>query len=160
MELAGEVLSGCFFHGVPGLQFASHQAFRALQRKLPEDRVWWLNAADPASPCGLALDCLRGALPRRLPSTHLAYCGCELAMISEGAGKALTILVPPDDPRLQEVLAPLHHLLQRRFQPLRSIAIETINGDRAARSEYVDALRTSFDVVVDYKKVTVYRRIG
>ena len=34
--------------------------------------------------------------------------------------------------------------------------IETINGEEAARSPYLDALRISFEVVVDYKKVSLF----
>jgi ATP-dependent Lhr-like helicase len=56
MELSGEVLTGYFFHGVPGPQFISHEAFRMLQRKLPQDVIFWVPATDPASLCGLKLD--------------------------------------------------------------------------------------------------------
>ena len=51
-------------------------------------------------------------------------------------------------------------LLARPFQPLRRVTIETINRDHAARSPYVDALRTGFEVMIDYKNVTVYRKVG
>ena len=37
--------------------------------------------------------------------------------------------------------------------------IETINGERAAHSPYLSALRTSFDVSVDYRDVVVYRKV-
>ena len=69
MELSGEVLSGHFFTGVPGLQFASHAAFRVLRQGLAEDSIYWLNAWDPASPCGLGLEDFKGEVPARLPST-------------------------------------------------------------------------------------------
>jgi ATP-dependent Lhr-like helicase len=55
MELSGEVLSGYFFEGITGLQFVSHEAFRMLQEALPQDAVFWINAADPASLCGLGM---------------------------------------------------------------------------------------------------------
>jgi ATP-dependent Lhr-like helicase len=80
-------------------------------------------------------------------------------MVSERNGKALRFNVPPDDAHLPEYLGVLRHLLTREFQPIRRIPIETINGDDAARSPYVDALRTAFDVTVDYKEVTLYRRL-
>jgi ATP-dependent Lhr-like helicase len=60
MELSGEVMAGIFFHGVPGPQFMSHRAFRHLQQKLPEEAIYWINATDPASLCGIQLDSLRG----------------------------------------------------------------------------------------------------
>jgi len=63
LELGGEALSGQFFEGVPGLQFCSPDALRLLKRPLPEDAVYWMNAADPASLCGIPLEGLRPALP-------------------------------------------------------------------------------------------------
>jgi ATP-dependent Lhr-like helicase len=156
MELSGEVLAGYFFHGIPGPQFISHRAFRMLQRKMPEDKIFWINAVDPASLSGVPLEVFKGSLPKRIASTHMAYQGKRLAMVSEGNGKTLTFHVPPDDVRLQEFLEPLRHLLTRRFKPLRRITIERINGEEAARSPYLDALRISFEVLVDYKKVSLY----
>ena len=159
MELSGEILAGYFFHGIPGPQFISHRAFRMLQRKIPDDRIFWINAVDPASLCGISLDVFKGSLPKRLPSTHLVYKGRDLAMVSEGHGKSLTFHVPPDDPRLHEILAPLRHLFTRRFKPLRRITIEKINGEEAPRSPFLDALRISFEVLVDYKKVTLFSSV-
>jgi ATP-dependent Lhr-like helicase len=159
MELAGEVLAGCFFSGVPGLQFASHKAFRMLQRKLPDDAIYWINAADPASLCGLPLDPIRGSLPRRLPGTHLVYHGCRLVLVSERTGRELTFRVPPDAPRMREYLGVLFHLLARESHPLRQITIETINGEEAARSAFVDPLRSLFDVTIDYRNVVLHRRL-
>ena len=157
MELSGELLAGCFFHGIPGPQFISHQAFRLLQRKLPEEKIYWINATDPASLCGIQLDAIRGTLPKRVDSTHLVYRSNKLVLVSRGNGRALRFYDPPEDPGLQRYLGPLRHLLTRQFQPLRRITIEKINGEEAARSAYVDALRTSFEVVIDYKNVTLYQ---
>ena len=156
MELSGEVLAGYFFHGIPGPQFISHRAFRMLQRKMSESTVFWVNAVDPASLCGVPLEAFKGPLPKRIASSHMVYQGKRLAMVSEGHGKILTFHVPPDDPHVQEVLGTLRHLLTRRFRPLRRITIERINGEEAARSPYLDALRISFEVLVDYKKVSLY----
>ena len=158
MELAGEVVAGYFFEGIPGPQFMSRRALRALQRKLPEDSIFWLSAVDPASACGLPLDGLRGNLPKRLPTTHLVYHSSKLVMTSERNGKSLTINVPADHQHLPEYVAVLRHLLTRRFQPVKRIQIEAINGDSAISSPYVDALKTLFDVTVDYKAVVLRRR--
>ncbi|HSB04600.1 MAG TPA: ATP-dependent helicase, partial [Thermodesulfobacteriota bacterium] len=160
MELSGEVMSGIFFHGIPGPQFISHRALRSLQRKLPEDAVYWINATDPASLCGIQLDSVRGMLPARLMSNHLVYKGNKLVLVSKQNGKDLTFFVPPDDPRLQEYLVSLQHLLTRKFQPLKRISIETINDEEASQSPYLPALRTSFDVSVEYKDVTLYRKVN
>ena len=159
MELSGEVLAGYFFHGIPGPQFISHQAFRMLSRQLPDDKVYWINAADPVSLCGVQLDAIKGTLPKRIPSTHLVYRGPRIVMISERNGKALTFNVPYDDPQMQEYLGVLHHLLKREFQPIHRITIETINGEDAARSPYADPLRTAFEVTVDYKYLILYRKL-
>ena len=158
MELSGEVLAGCFFHGIPGPQFISHQAFRRLNRQLPDNKIFWMNAADPASLCGVQLDGVKGMMPKRVPSTHVVYRGRTIVMISERNGKALRFKVPHDDPQMQECLGVLHHLLRREFQPMPRITIETINGDDAARSPYADELRTAFDVTIDYKHLILYRK--
>ena len=158
MELSGEVLAGYFFHGIPGPQFISHQAFRRLQRRPPEDAVYWINATDPASLCGVQLEAIRGTLPKRIVSTHLVYRGTRLVAISRRNGRNLIFNVPPDDPHLPEYISPLRHLLTRQFQPVRRITIETIKNEEAARSPYLDALRTAFDVTFDHKNVTLYRR--
>jgi ATP-dependent Lhr-like helicase len=159
MELSGEVLAGYFFHGIPGPQFISHQAFRSLQRQLPDDKIFWINATDPVSLCGRGLEELKGRLPRRLDSTHLVYRGPELVLVSERNGKALTFNVPPDDPDIQYFLSPLRHLLQRGFMHHKRIQIETINGDEASKSPYVEVLRTGFELMVETRGVTLYRKV-
>ncbi len=159
MELSGEVLAGYFFHGIPGPQFISHQAFRVLSRQLPDDKVYWINATDPVSLCGVQLDAVKGKLPKRVPGSHLVYRGRQIVMISERNGKSLKFNVPSDDLQMQECLGVLHHLLKREFQPLRRITIETINGEDAARSPYADPLRTAFEVTIDYKHLILNRKM-
>ena len=160
MELSGEVLAGYFFEGIPGPQFISPRAFRRLQRNLPEETVFWINAADPASLCGAQLEILKGKLPPRVATTHLVYHGTQLVMVSKRYGRDLTFPISPEDPRLPEYLGPLRHLLTRPFQPVRRIAIETINGEPAPQSPYVPALRTVFEVLMDYKHVNLSRKRG
>ncbi len=158
MELSGEVLTGYFFKGVPGPQFISHEALRMLQRKFPEDSVYWICATDPASVCGLKLDALKGKLPRRIPGTHLVYHGEKLVLESQRSGKTVIFHVPENDPHLQRYLGLFHHLLTRRFQPLRRIVIETINGEDAFHSRYRDALKIGFDLSVDFKHLVLYQK--
>lgn len=159
MELSGEVMAGIFFQGVPGPQFISHKAFRRLQRKLPTDTVYWINAADPASLCGIPLDSFRGSLPPRVATTHLIYRGNRLLVISKRNGKDLTFHVAPDDPTLPEYMISLRHLLTRKFQPAKRVIIETINSENAAESPYLSVLRTISDIAVDYKNVILYRKM-
>jgi ATP-dependent Lhr-like helicase len=158
MELSGEVLAGYFFMGIPGPQFISPQAFRRLQRTPPEESVFWINAADPASLCGAQLEILKGKLPPRIAGTHLAYHGTRLVMVSKRLGKELVFHASPEDSNLSRYLGPLRHLLNRKFQPVRRIAVETINGEPAPQSPYVPALRTVFEVLLDYKNVNLSRK--
>ena len=159
MELSGEVLAGCFFLGIPGLQFIAPRAFRQLQRTLPESAVWWINACDPISCCGLPLDAFRARLPRRLPGNYLVYRGQEPVLFLLRGGKELQFFVDAQDPDLQRFFAPLHHLLERRFQPVMHLTVETINGDSACQSPFLDTLAISFDVVRDSSRAFVARRL-
>jgi ATP-dependent helicase Lhr and Lhr-like helicase len=159
MELSGEVVTGQFFEGIPGPQFMSHEAFRRVQAELPDDRVYWMVATDPASLCGVSVDALRGTLPRRVPSTHLVYQGRDLVMVSQRSGKELTFNALPDDARLSEHLIALRHLMYRTFQPVRSITVETINGEDAGESGYIEALREWFEVRKDHKQIKLHRKL-
>jgi ATP-dependent helicase Lhr and Lhr-like helicase len=158
MELSGEILTGYFFHGVPGPQFISHKTLRALQGKLPDDAVYWISAVDPASPCGTALELLKSSLPRRIPGTHLVYHGPKLVLVSQRNGRRLSIHVSHDHDRLKEYWCVLHHLLERKSSPLRRIIVETINDEPAKGSPYLKSLAEEFDLSVDYKRVTLYQK--
>jgi ATP-dependent Lhr-like helicase len=159
MELSGEVIAGIFFHGIPGPQFISHRAFRLLQRKVPEDAIFWINAIDPGSLCGIQLDSIRGILPARIATTHLVYKGNKLIVVSKRNGEDLIFNIAAEDSSFPGYLDFLRHLLTRKFQPMKRVLIETINGEKATQSPYLPALRTSFDVAVDYKNVTLYRKM-
>jgi ATP-dependent Lhr-like helicase len=158
MELSGEILSGYFFKDIPGPQFISLRAFQMLQGKLPEKRVYWVNATDPASLCGVQIKSIKGELPKRIPGNHLVYHGTRLVVVSLRNGHDLTFNVPPGDSHLPEYLGFLRHLLNRQFQPLRRITINTINNEPAATSPYLDMLRVSFDVMIQGKNVILYRK--
>jgi ATP-dependent Lhr-like helicase len=157
MELGGEVVAGRFFAGVGGLQFASHEAVRRLREGVREDAVWWVNAADPASPCGLGLDVL-GELPRRLPTTHLVFHGRRLVVVSERRGKALSIRVGADHPELPRYLAFLKVLLTRTVRPMRAVVVETINGEPAVGGAYRPALASLFHTTRDGGSLRLMRR--
>ena len=157
MELSGEVLAGHFFDGIPGLQFIAPQAFQQLAQPLPEDSVFWLNAADPAALCGLGIQSFQEALPKRLPGNHLVYHGPQLVLVSHQNGKRLDIRVPADHPRLGDYFGFMHHLLGRAVLPLRNIVIESINDAPAPEQpDYAAALAQRFEVVSDPKSLTVY----
>ena len=159
MELSGEIVSGYFFSDIPGPQFMSHKGFQLLQRLSPGSEVYWLNAQDPASLCGIALKPLKDRLPRRQAGTHLVYSGDRLVLVLRRHGGALTFHVPASDKNIQSYLGVLRHLMSRQFQPRQQITVETINAEPAARSPFVDALKISFDVLLEHKKVVLYRKL-
>jgi ATP-dependent Lhr-like helicase len=158
MELAGEVAMGAFFTGIPGPQFASPAAIRRLRRELPEDAVWWVSALDPAAPCGLALEELRGNVPRRAAGTHLVYQGSTLVLVSEGRARRLHFDVTPDHPRLADYFEVLKVQLTRSFAPWRSLEVQEINGEAAAQSPYAAALAARFQVSSTASGLRLWRR--
>ena len=160
MELSGEVLAGYFFKGIPGLQFMSERAFRRLRNFRPSPDIFWLSATDPASLCGLPLDAFQHSLPHRVDSAHLVYRGTTPVLVSRGSGKHLHFFVPPDDPDMARILDLIRHFLERDFNPLRRLQIETINGKTSTESPYLEVLRFSFDVTVDFNHITLYRRLS
>lgn len=155
MELSGELLSGVFFEGIPGLQFASHEAFRSLKKERRGSPLFWMNAADPASLCGLGLEPFKGALPKRLASTRIAYRGNDLLLEIHRQGKALVFHAEPEDPDLERALDPLRNLLTRSFHPARNISLETINDEDARNSRYLDLLEANFRLYRDHKRVVI-----
>ena len=158
MELSGEVLAGHFFTGVRGLQFMSHAAFRELRRGLPEDAIYWLSAADPASLAGIDVEGLKGALPARLASNHLVYHGTQLRMVSKRRGRELDLRCGADHPHLADYFEVLKVLLTREFQPLTAIDVETINGEPAAGSPYRARLSDTFRLTREPRSVKLWKR--
>ena len=140
MELSGEIVAGHFFDGVPGIQFASPAALRAIDEELDGDAVYWLNAADPASLCGVNIPDLKSFLPERLQSTYLVFHGQNLVIIARKRGSELTISVPPTWSELPRYLTSLKALVTRSFNPLSSIKVQTINERPAEESGYGEVL--------------------
>lgn len=158
MELSGEIVAGHFFESIGGLQFASSAALRVLREGLPRDVIYWLNAVDPAAPCGLGLDELKGSVPRRVPSTHLVYHGADLVLVGRRHGAELEISVPPEHPHLADYLGGLRNLLTREFRPRRSIDVETINDDPAAQSPYAAPIAACFEATREHRLLRLRRR--
>lgn len=155
MELSGEILAGAFFNDIPGLQFASHDAFRKLRQQNKKQAIYWLNAIDPASLCGLGLEALKDKLPKRLASTRLVYRGEKLILEIFRNGKSITFHIPPDDPDAERSLEAIRHMLTRSFNPIRTIHLETINNEDARASPYLEMLAASFRLHSDHKRVVI-----
>jgi ATP-dependent Lhr-like helicase len=158
MELSGEVVSGYFFTDVPGPQFAARSALRLLVEDLPEDRIYWLNATDPASPSGLGLAPFKGLFPARKPSNHIVFHGSRPVLVSRRSGASLTIEVAADHPDLPHYLEFLKVRLSRRCEPARAVDVETINGVPAARSPFAEALASIFSVTRENTALRLRRR--
>jgi ATP-dependent helicase Lhr and Lhr-like helicase len=146
LELGGEVVAGRFVDGLDGLQFATHQTIRRLRDGLGADRVWWVNAMDPASPCSIGLDLPAWPLPRRVPGNHLVFHGQNLIVVSQRRGAELTIRVAPDHPDLETYLSFLVVLLTRIEQPVKRVDLETVNDEPAGSSGYRPVLEKLFHV--------------
>ena len=162
MELSGEVFSGYFFEDIPGIQFISPSALIALQNQ--EDSAWknkifWINAMDPISFCGLGLDKLKGSQPRRLTSSHLVYDGSTLVLTSAKNGGSIDIKVEVDHPSLDKYFDVFRHLLYRDFQALQKINIIKINGEPPSNSVYLPSLQKNFEVVEDHKSIYLQRSL-
>ncbi len=145
MELAGEVVQGYFVEGLGGPQFTTAAGLQRLSRRhvLPES--WWLNATDPASPCGLGLDWPE--LPQRRSANYLAFCGETLALVITGDGKRLTYLLEADDEKLDGLHAVLVHLVTKK----RRVELTEINGESARRSPYLAAIGRVLQVSTDHR---------
>jgi ATP-dependent Lhr-like helicase len=157
LELSGEVLSGHFFAGIPGLQFISPQALRILEADPASDAVYWMSAADPASPCALGLEGLPYSLPPRVASTHLVFHGPDLALVSRRLGRDLALRAAPRHKYLGGYLAALRHLTDRAFLPAKSLEVETVNGEPVMGSPYLeDLLEAGFEKGI--RTVTLRKR--
>jgi ATP-dependent Lhr-like helicase len=97
MEFSGEVLTGHFFEGIQGLQFVSQESLMVLQQGLPLDSVYWMNAADPASLCGIKLEGLKERFTSRIPSNAMVFHGTRAVLVSRRNGESIEIDVPPVD---------------------------------------------------------------
>jgi ATP-dependent Lhr-like helicase len=157
LELSGEIVSGHFFTPRTGLQFASHAALRRLQEPLPDDRLYLINACDPASLCGLGLGDPLLALPRRMPGNFVVYRGRQLLLVLQKSGRALNALVEPGHPSLQSALGIYRLLLGRELAPQSSFTVESVNDKPATTSPYADDLRR-FGFSNDYRGMSLWKR--
>lgn len=157
LELSGELVTGRFFTGVPGVQFASPEAVHLLETGLPEEASWWISAADPLSPCGSGLPCFGGLRPPRLPGNHLVFQGRRLMVVSKQEGRELLIPAGPEDPALPGWLSFLKILISRSFLPLKQVRTETVNGEPVLTSPYRDILR-EIGFRPDYRGLVLERR--
>jgi ATP-dependent Lhr-like helicase len=140
MELSGEIVGGSFFKGIPGIQFMSEEALMLADLALKEDAVFWMNATDPASPCGKGIPALKGKYPDRLSSTWLVFHGRRLGLVLKKNGAELEFDGGPQDPSLPQYAVVFEFLIGRATNPLKNVKTEKINGVEAPKSPYREAL--------------------
>jgi ATP-dependent helicase Lhr and Lhr-like helicase len=162
MEFSGEVVSGRFFDGVSGLQFALPTVVEELAQEPAgsggsEGPVWWINAADPASLCGVDIPGLKAVLPSRLSSSHVVFDGPDVVVVSRRRGRELELRVPPDAARLEEYLGFIRVLTGRDSRPMNAVHVETINGEPAPASPYKRRLLDA-GFVEDFRRLTFAAR--
>ena len=154
MELSGEVVAGSFITGINGIQFAYEHVLQKLAEAPDPDAVHWMGAADPVSPCGLGLPDAYHDLPGRIAGCQLVFRGTELVMVSRRGGGELEFRVPPGDPDIPRMLAPLRSTVGRRWNPRSRVTVRKINGEAAQESPYAGALlATGFRR--DYQKLVL-----
>jgi ATP-dependent Lhr-like helicase len=159
MELAGELVTGRFFGGIHSLQFASPSIVRELEAveealsagggtasgaaagtAAAGAPVYWMNAADPASPAGWNIEGLDRRLPPRTSASRLCFRGAAPAAVSSRSGRELELFIPPDDPGMGGVLSFLTFPRTRACHRVQKITLERINGSSAAESPYAAVL--------------------
>jgi ATP-dependent Lhr-like helicase len=141
LELAGELVAGRFFSGIDSLQFARPGIGRELEEAEAETGVYWMNAADPASPAGLGVSGLDDRLPPRSAANRLCFRGPALVALSTRNGREAKIFIPPEDGDISPALAFLAVRRSGSAGSGKKVLIETINGKPASQSEYAGTLK-------------------
>jgi len=156
MELSGEITGGRFFDCLSGPQFMASDTIGALDALPNQSARFWLNAVDPASMCGVTeFGDMR--LPRRLPVNHMVYSGANLICVSLRNGKSLTFFIDPDHPDMEICMDLLMHLFTRPMRGVRRIKVESINGEDASNSRYIDVLKERFEIQKDRHVLIMHR---
>jgi len=161
MELSGELVTGRFFEGIPSLQFAVPSIALELEAAVFETAgdkaapVYWMNAADPASPAGWNITGLDTRYPSRNSSSRMCFRGNDLAAVSCKNGRKLNVFVKEDDPDINRVFAFLVFPRHRACHPVKNIALEIINGKLAAESPYAGIL-TDMGFISDRGKLFLW----
>jgi ATP-dependent Lhr-like helicase len=141
MELSGELTAGRFFAGVNSLQFASPSIAAELEQAESFGGLYWMNAADPASPAGTEIEGLEYALCARSANNRLYFRGAGLVSISAKNGREMQIFIKADDPDMTRLICLLKIPRTRAVLPEKKITVEKINGQGAAGGDYASVFR-------------------
>jgi ATP-dependent Lhr-like helicase len=154
MELSGEVLTGHFFEGIPGLQFVNYTALALLKKDLDSNALYWINATDPASLCGISLHSLKSKFPLRIPSAHLIYQGTRLIVVSHKNGKELDCRFEKTDQKAMDYCKFLSQLALSGIAPMSSKKIEKINSEPVFDSDLTECFEKT-GYVREYKCLAI-----
>jgi ATP-dependent Lhr-like helicase len=143
MELSGELVAGRFFSGINSLQFAAPAVLRELENAESFDGIYWMNAADPASPAGLDIEGLDPRIPSRLPSTRLYFRGGQLAAVTNKNSKEVQFFISPNDTDIAAIIELLKIPRTRKVLPEKKLSVEAINSAEAVHSEYAPAFQAT-----------------
>jgi ATP-dependent Lhr-like helicase len=141
MELAGELAAGRFFAGIDSLQFASPAIAGELEEAESCRALFWMNAADPASPAGLRPEetgAPEARLPARSRANRLYYRGAELVAVSVKNGRELAVFISPEDPAAGELAEMIKVPRTRKVQGEKKLVLEKINGTGAGQSAWAE----------------------
>jgi ATP-dependent Lhr-like helicase len=146
LEFRGEVRRGYFVAGLAGAQFALPEAVEMLRAPTAEAaEPVVMSVSDPANVYalpvapGVEIDPL--ARPRGAGALLVTLAG-RVVLVAEGRGTKLRVrgdATPSEVSWAARVLA--ERLIARQGRRRRDVVVETVDGERAAGSRWVDALR-------------------
>lgn len=138
MDLSGEILSGYFVEGLPVPQFCDPRVLPLIPVEPDPDRVYWFNALDPVSLCGLDTE-WKKRLPERRPGNWAVFRGAELFLSALSNGREL-VFHGPEGAEITPALSFFRFLVTRDFRPVKRVLVETVNGQPAGDSPWTERL--------------------
>jgi ATP-dependent Lhr-like helicase len=145
LEFRGDVRRGYFVRGLSGAQFALPDAIEMLRnRRAGESEAVVLLASDPANAYSLPLTDSEARDPFVRPRSRgslLVSIDGVVVTIAERRGARLVVRPETSDADVTRAAAALAAYLLARTT--RDVTIETINGQLASSSAYVDAFRAA-----------------
>ncbi len=151
LELSGELVSGCFFSGLEGAQFLTQEALGVFRDDTFSSSSIFMNACDPASPCGIVPEAscsdpekvlagtALGVLPSRLPANRVFYDRGTLVASSKKDHRDISIVLKPGDAATGIFFSHIARVKSRSILPSRVI-VEKINGIAASSSPFRDVM--------------------
>ena len=124
-EFTGQVRRGYFIRGLSGAQFIRKQDYEGMIHALarPEEKIIWLNAADPAQLWGKVLEHQEGGAFLNVPGTAVALVTGEPAVVMERQGKVLRLLAENKLAETRQGEVDLDHIMADFVQTFRNKSV-------------------------------------